>query len=163
MQRTSGGTSATRRYWRDPLLLLLATLWGSSYAFIKLGVATIPPVTLIAARTAIAGALLLGLLHLRGLQLPRERRYWGRFFIQALLNSVVPFTLIAWAERALDASGSTFVAFKADHLEDSTFYTITATRQASTYLFHYVGSFPAVGTWAQKVLHPAVSSNNDIY
>ena len=85
------------------LLLLLATLWGSSYAFIKLGVATIPPVTLIAARTAIAGALLLGLLHLRGLQLPRERRYWGRFFIQALLNSVVPFTLIAWAERSVDS------------------------------------------------------------
>jgi hypothetical protein len=67
------------------------------------------------------------------------------------------------AERALDASSSTFVAFKAEHLEDSTFYTVTATREASTYLFHYVGSFPAVGTWAQKVLHPAVSSNNDIY
>jgi drug/metabolite transporter (DMT)-like permease len=85
------------------LLLLLATLWGSSYAFIKLGVATIPPITLIAARTAIAGVLLLGLLHLRGLRLPREGRYWGRFFIQALLNSVVPFTLIAWAERSVDS------------------------------------------------------------
>jgi drug/metabolite transporter (DMT)-like permease len=31
------------------LLLLLATLWGASYSFIKLGVATIPPITLIAA------------------------------------------------------------------------------------------------------------------
>ena len=66
------------------------------------------------------------------------------------------------AERALSASGSTFVALKAEHLEDSTYYTVTATREASTYLFHYVGGFPAVGTWAEKVLHPAVSSNNDI-
>ena len=33
------------------LLLALATLWGGSYTFIKLGVATIPPITLIAART----------------------------------------------------------------------------------------------------------------
>ena len=41
------------------LLLLLATLWGGSYTFIKLGVATIPPVTLIAGRTLIAGVLLL--------------------------------------------------------------------------------------------------------
>jgi EamA-like transporter family len=41
------------------LLLLLATLWGASYTFIKLGVATNPPVTLIAARTSIAGVLLL--------------------------------------------------------------------------------------------------------
>jgi drug/metabolite transporter (DMT)-like permease len=41
------------------LLLLLATLWGASYSFIKLGVATIPPITLIAARTVIAGTILL--------------------------------------------------------------------------------------------------------
>jgi len=33
------------------LLLALATLWGASYTFIKVGVETIPPVTLIAART----------------------------------------------------------------------------------------------------------------
>ncbi|MGM3213610.1 hypothetical protein ACS229_28220, partial [Klebsiella pneumoniae] len=39
------------------LLVALATLWGGSYTFIKLGVATIPPITLIAARTAIAGLL----------------------------------------------------------------------------------------------------------
>ena len=41
------------------LLLLLATLWGASYTFIKIGVATISPITLIAARTLIAGAVLL--------------------------------------------------------------------------------------------------------
>ncbi len=85
------------------LLCLLSALWGSSYAFIKLGVATIPPVTFIAARTAIAGGLLLAILRFRGLGLPREWRYWRRFFIQALLNSVVPFTLIAWAEGSLDS------------------------------------------------------------
>ena len=31
------------------LLVLLATLWGASYSFIKLGVATVPPIILIAA------------------------------------------------------------------------------------------------------------------
>ena len=41
------------------LLLALATLWGASYSFIKIGAATIPPITLIAARTLIAGLLLL--------------------------------------------------------------------------------------------------------
>ena len=41
------------------LLLALATLWGASYTFIKIGVETIPPVTLIAARTLIAGGVLL--------------------------------------------------------------------------------------------------------
>ncbi|HYV88129.1 MAG TPA: EamA family transporter [Candidatus Polarisedimenticolia bacterium] len=85
------------------LLLLLSALWGSSYAFIKLGIATIPPVTLIAGRTVIAGSLLLAILHLRGVRMPAKSRLWGRFAIQAVLNSVVPFTLIAWGERSLDS------------------------------------------------------------
>src|SRR6267154_1874426 len=80
------------------LLLLLATLWGASYTFIKLGVATIPPVTLIAARTAIAGVLLLIIMRGCGLNLPRDAASWRRFLFQACLNSVIPFTLIAWAE-----------------------------------------------------------------
>ena len=40
---------------------------GRTYTFIKLGVATIPPVTLIAARTSIAGLLLLAIMRWRGL------------------------------------------------------------------------------------------------
>lgn len=85
------------------LLALLATLWGASYTFIKLGVATIPPITFIAARTLIAALILLAVLRLRGLRLPRDRTTWKRFAIQAALNSVMPFTLIAWAELTIDA------------------------------------------------------------
>lgn len=85
------------------LLLVLATLWGASYSFIRLGVETIPPLTLIAARTLIAGAILLVVIHLRGLALPREPVIWRRFLIQACLNSAVPFTLIAWAETSVEA------------------------------------------------------------
>src|SRR5215470_14816720 len=91
------------------LLFLLATLWGASYSFIKVGVETIPPLTLIAARTAIAAALLLAMLRWRGIALPRDRALWGRFFVQALLNSVVPFTLIAWAEQSVDAGIATIL------------------------------------------------------
>jgi drug/metabolite transporter (DMT)-like permease len=91
------------------LLVLLATLWGASYTFIKLGVATIPPVTLIAARTSIAGLLLLIVMRWRGISLPGDAATWGRFLFQACLNSVVPFTLIAWAERSLDAGLATIL------------------------------------------------------
>jgi len=87
------------------LLVLLATLWGGSYTFIKLGVATIPPITLIAARTAIAGALLVAIMRWRGIKLLRERR----FLFQACLNSVIPWTLIAWGERFLDAGLATIL------------------------------------------------------
>lgn len=85
------------------LLLALSTLWGASYTFIKIGVETIPPVTLVAARTLIAGALLLAIIHWRGLRLPRDRKTWAYFLVQASLHSVLPFTLIAWAEQTTDA------------------------------------------------------------
>jgi drug/metabolite transporter (DMT)-like permease len=84
-------------------LLALATLWGASYSFIKLGVESIPPLTLIAARTLIAGAILLVVIRWRGLRLPRDPVVWRRFLVQACLNSAVPFTLIAWAETSVDA------------------------------------------------------------
>ncbi|HEX3498625.1 MAG TPA: EamA family transporter [Stellaceae bacterium] len=91
------------------LLLALATLWGTSYSFIKIGVETIPPVTLIAARTLIAGAVLVAVIRSRGLSLPRDGAMWRRFLVQACLNSVIPFTLIAWAERTVDAGLATIL------------------------------------------------------
>jgi drug/metabolite transporter (DMT)-like permease len=91
------------------LLLVLATLWGASYTFIKLGVASIPPVTFIAARTAIAAVVLLGVLHWRGVRMPTDVVLWRRFLFQACLNSVIPFTLIAWAEQSVDAGLATIL------------------------------------------------------
>lgn len=91
------------------LLLLLATLWGASYTFIKLGVASIPPVTLIAARTTIAAVVLLGVLRWRGVRMPTDVVVWRRFLFQACLNSVIPFTLIAWAEQSVDAGLATIL------------------------------------------------------
>ena len=91
------------------LLALLATLWGASYTFIKIGVATIPPLTLIASRTLVAGLLLLAVLRLRCVRLPRDAASWRRFMLQACFNSVLPFTLIAWAERSVGAGLATIL------------------------------------------------------
>lgn len=85
------------------LLALLSTLWAASYTFIKIGVETIPPITFIALRTLIAGLLLYVVIRLRGLRLPTDFATWRLFFIQACINSVLPFTLIAWAEQSIDA------------------------------------------------------------
>ena len=91
------------------LLLVLATLWGASYTFIKLGVESIPPVTLIAARTAIAAVVLLVVLHWRRIAMPTDLAVWRRFLFQACLNSVIPYTLIAWAEQSVDAGLATIL------------------------------------------------------
>ncbi|TPL78559.1 EamA/RhaT family transporter [Mesorhizobium sp. B2-3-13] len=91
------------------LLGVLAVLWGASYTFIKIGVETIPPITFIAARTLIAGAILFAVIRWRGLAMPGDAASWRRFAFQACLNSVVPFTLIAAAERSVDAGLATIL------------------------------------------------------
>ncbi|QDW38258.1 EamA family transporter [Bradyrhizobium sp. KBS0727] len=89
------------------LLVALATLWGASYTFIRIGVATIPPITFIAGRTAIAGLLLLAIMRWRGVTMPTDLATWRRFLFQACMNSVIPWTMVAWGERALDAGLAT--------------------------------------------------------
>jgi drug/metabolite transporter (DMT)-like permease len=91
------------------LLLVLSTLWGASYSFIKIGVETIPPITLIAARTLVAGAILVAVIRWRGLTLPTDILTWRRFLFQACLNSVIPFTLLAWAQLTTDAALATIL------------------------------------------------------
>ncbi|MGH6860669.1 MAG: DMT family transporter [Phyllobacterium sp.] len=109
MSDTAAPTLAPNLAREIALLAVLATLWGVSYTFIRIGVTTIPPITFIAARTLIAGALLLAILKMRGLSLPRDADVWKRFFVQACINSVVPFTLIAWAEMTVNAGLATIL------------------------------------------------------
>src|SRR4051812_38934602 len=85
------------------LLLLLATAWGASYSFLKVAVATIPPITLIAGRTLIAGLLLVAIMQWRGVKLPLDAANWRRFLFQAFLNSVIPWVMVAWGPQSLDA------------------------------------------------------------
>jgi drug/metabolite transporter (DMT)-like permease len=91
------------------LLLLLATAWGASYTFLKIAVATIPPVTLIAGRTLIAGLLLVAIMYGRGMKLPSDAANWRRFLFQACLNSVIPWVMVAWGAQSLDAGVATIL------------------------------------------------------
>ena len=85
------------------LLLLLSLLWGASYALIRVAVETIPPLTLVACRVTIATVLLQLVLARRGLALPRAPRIWRNFAIQAAMNGILPFSLIAWGEQRVDS------------------------------------------------------------
>lgn len=82
---------------------------GASYLFIRIAVAPIPPLTLMAARTLIAGSLLAAWIVMHRIAVPRDPQLWRRFLVQALLHSVIPFTLIAWAEQWVEAGLATIL------------------------------------------------------
>jgi drug/metabolite transporter (DMT)-like permease len=71
---------------------------------IKIAVETIPPATMVATRVAVAALLLLLFVRWRGMELPKDWRCWRALFIQGLLQSALPFTLISWSEQHI-ASG----------------------------------------------------------
>lgn len=95
-------TRGSRTDWL--LFLALGLCWGSSFLFIKIGVESLPPFTLVAGRLAFGSALLLAVLLGARERLPRDRRTYGHLVVMAFLNIVLPFALITWAERSVDSA-----------------------------------------------------------
>jgi drug/metabolite transporter (DMT)-like permease len=85
------------------LLGLLALLWGSSYLFIKVAVRELPPLTLIAFRVSGAALFLIAVMAARRERLPRDKRTWGMLLVQAFVNSIAAWTLLAWGQQRVDA------------------------------------------------------------
>ena len=94
------------RYW--PLVGALSLLWGSSYLFIKIGGREIEPATMMLIRVLVAAAVLVTVLAVRG-ELGALRRAPRGAYLLGLVNSAIPFTLIAWGERHI-GSGLAAVA-----------------------------------------------------
>jgi drug/metabolite transporter (DMT)-like permease len=86
------------------LLLALGLMWGTSYVFIRLGVQTLPTFTLIAARLGIGLVLLAAVVGLARERLPRNPRTYGHLVVMAVVNIVLPFSLITTAERSVDSN-----------------------------------------------------------
>jgi drug/metabolite transporter (DMT)-like permease len=84
-------------------LLILSLIWGASFLFIKVAVATIPPFSVAFGRTALAAVLLYLVLRSRGLRMPGWGSVWGTFLLMGLFNGAVPYTLITWAEIHIDS------------------------------------------------------------
>jgi drug/metabolite transporter (DMT)-like permease len=85
------------------ILLILSLIWGASFLFIKVAVATIPPFSVAFGRTALAAMLLYLVLRSRGLRMPGWGPVWGTFLLMGFFNGAVPYTLITWAEIHIDS------------------------------------------------------------
>lgn len=84
------------------LLALLALLWGSSYLLIKIAVAEIPPVTLIALPVLGTAVFLMIVIRLRSEGFPRNAKTLQILLIQALFNSIGVWTVLAWGQQYVE-------------------------------------------------------------
>jgi len=85
------------------LLIALASIWSSSFSVIKIGVQTVPPITLSAFRIGLAAVVLYGYMRMKGLLIPRNRKFWKLAFVVGLFGNGLPFALIGWGEQTIDS------------------------------------------------------------
>ena len=89
-----GENAVTARNLID--LLLLGALWGASFLFMRYAAPAFGAIPLIWLRVAIAALVLIPILSWRG-QISLMRQQLSAMFVVGLLNSALPFVLIAWA------------------------------------------------------------------
>jgi len=88
------------------MLVLLAAIWGASYLFIKVAVDEIAPAPMMAARTLLAAAVLIGYIVWRfgrSGAFGELRTAWRHCLVLGVLNAALPFWLIAWGEQHIDS------------------------------------------------------------
>jgi drug/metabolite transporter (DMT)-like permease len=85
------------------LILLLGAIWGGSFFFARIAVQEIPPLTLVLFRVAIAAVALHVYLGIRGPSFRLALPYALPFFGLALLNNVIPFSLMFAGQTEIGA------------------------------------------------------------
>src|SRR5882724_9624126 len=101
----------TRIVW-----LILCGIWGSTWLFIKLGLADLPPLTFAGIRFLLASLILTILILARGVRWPRSRSDWTLIAIVGFLQFSLNYGLVFWGEQHISSGlaavlQSTFPAF----------------------------------------------------
>lgn len=96
--------------------LLLCCIWGSTWLFIKIGLADLPPFTFAGIRFVIASTILIALVAIRRAPWPRTRKDWSLIAIVGLLQFTFNYGLVFWGEQHIPSGlaavlQATFPAF----------------------------------------------------
>jgi drug/metabolite transporter (DMT)-like permease len=90
--------------------IIICLIWGSSWAAVKLGLETVPPVLSISIRFAIASVILGFIIFIQRLAMPRDWNFWRLVSILCATAFTIPFIIIYWAQIRVD-SGLASVLF----------------------------------------------------
>jgi len=96
--------------------LILCGIWGSTWLFIKLGLADLPPLTFAGIRFVLASLILVAMILVRGVRWPRTRHDWLLIAIVGFLQFTLNYGLVFWGEQHISSGlaavlQSTFPAF----------------------------------------------------
>jgi len=78
--------------------VLLCLIWGSTWIFIKIGLADLPPITFSAARFLAAAFILYVLLRVQRISIPTGTREWRLFALTGILQFSINYSMVFWSE-----------------------------------------------------------------
>lgn len=85
-------------------ILLQALIWSPTFLVVRIGIETVPPLTLTLVRCASAAAFLILVSMIRRVQFRQYLKHWKVFLISSLIGNAVPFVLCSLGEVTVDSS-----------------------------------------------------------
>jgi drug/metabolite transporter (DMT)-like permease len=83
--------------------LILCGIWGSTWLFIKLGLADLPPFTFAGIRFVLASLILGLMIFARGVRWPRSRAEWILIAVSGALQFALNYGLVFWGEQYISS------------------------------------------------------------
>ncbi len=151
MSASPTATSRPARAWL-PAYLANAVMWGSSFAFTRVGLGALSPIQVTFWRLALGAVTLGALAAVLRVGLPRRASVWRHLVVYAALQNAVPFTLFAFglqhvptvlaaiinAATPLSTLAFLIVVFPEEH---------PTARRVAGLLTGFVGILVVVGVW----------------
>jgi drug/metabolite transporter (DMT)-like permease len=89
---------------------IICLIWGSSWAAVKIGIESFPPLLSLAIRFTLASIILGLIVFVKHLTIPKEKKFWMLVLMMCTTSFTVPFVLIYWAQLTV-GSGLASVLF----------------------------------------------------
>jgi drug/metabolite transporter (DMT)-like permease len=84
--------------------LVMTSIWGSSYLWIKLGLREVGPFALVGSRLLLGAIVLSVVVAARRPGFPRTAGGWLGLIFLGLVNNALPFILVSWSEQHVDSA-----------------------------------------------------------
>ena len=83
--------------------LLLCLIWGSTWFFIKIGLADLPPISFAAIRFVTAATVIFVIIKVKNIPLPKTKSDWKLLAITGILQFSINYALVFWSEQYISS------------------------------------------------------------
>ncbi len=85
------------------IFITLGVIWSSSFLWIKIAIAEMGPITLVAYRVLFGLLFGIAVIIIQREKMPRTLEAWTPLLVLGLTNVAIPFFLISWGEKTIDS------------------------------------------------------------